>query len=168
MTVQTQPIAKKKDRSTTYLLLLASVIAVAGIAFAVGRLTAPASASAANANGRFNGAFARASGAPGGTGRGFGLTGGIEGTVQSIDGSTMTVKLTNGNTVTVDLGTGTTYQSTTSASQGQVTTGSTVLVTVDGSAQTGTGGTQPAAGASGAPGGFNRTFTAKDVILVTP
>lgn len=184
MTVQTRPV--KKDRSTQILLFLATIVAIGGIAFAIGRLTASPAAAATgnNGNGGFNGEgfggrFARGSFDPGQFGGGArlgGLGGGVEGTVESISGTTMTIKLANGNTATIDLNGSTTYHSETAATATDVKSGSKILVTID-TAAAGSQqpiGASPAPGASGAPGGFggfgggNRTITAKDIILVTP
>lgn len=173
MTVATRPA--RRDRGTTILLLIAALIAIGGIAFALGRLTAPAAAAAntnANGLGRFRGAFPSL--APGQTfnpgqfggaaNRGLGgLGGGIEGTVDSINGSTLTIKLANGTTETVDLSGSTTYHSETAAASADVKAGSTVRVQIDTAALA---SESPNPSASGALGG--RTLTAKDVLLVTP
>ncbi len=58
---------KQKRNPLDAVLMIAAVVALAGIAFATGRLTAPASATTAAANGAANGA-AGASGAQGGPG----------------------------------------------------------------------------------------------------
>lgn len=160
--------ATKPDRATMALLLIAAFVAVGGIGFALGHLTAPAASSAANPSfGRgFGGA--RPSLAPGqsfapGDGAGLGVvgvSGGVSGTVQSIDGSTMTVQLANGTTVTVDLTGSTTYHSETPASAGDVKVGSSVVVQIDTSALA---SQTPAPNASGA-----RTLTAKDVLVTKP
>jgi hypothetical protein len=91
--------------------------------------------------------------------------------VQSIDGSTLTLKLENGSTVTIDLSGTTAYHNETAATSSDVTAGSTVIVTID----TGTLiGQQPNPSASGSPAAPNasgnptRTLTAKDVIVTAP
>jgi hypothetical protein len=162
----------KPDRATTALLLIAAFVAVGGIGFALGHLTAPGAAAAANPTfGRLGGRNF-ASLAPGqtfapgdfGTGRGVGsVSGGVTGTVQSIDGSTMTVQLANGTTVTIDLTGSTTYHSETSASAGDVKVGSSVVVQIDTSALA---SETPVPGASGTLGG--RTLSAKDVLVTNP
>ncbi len=178
MTLETQVRPVKRDRSTQVLLLIASLVAVGGIAFAVGRLSAPAAAAANNANGLGRGAFGRnfPSLAPGQTfnpadfaGRGGaggglgGFRGGVEGTVVSIDGSTMTVKLANGTTTTVNLSGSTTYHNETAATAGDVKAGSQVIVQINTAALA---GETPAPGASGPLGG--RQLTASDVLVVAP
>jgi hypothetical protein len=72
-------------------------------------------------------------GTEGGFGRG-GLFGApsIQGTVQSTDGKTLTVKLANGQVVTVALDGSTIYNQQTSGSQSDVTSGKTVIVRVSG------------------------------------
>ncbi len=164
---------QSRDRSTQVLLVLGALVAVAGLAFAGGRFSAPAAAAANPTNARGAGAFAGRSFTPGQFGRNGGtggLSGGVEGTVESVNGTTLTIQLANGNTATVDLSSTTTYHGETAATATDVKAGSKILVTIDTSAiQPGTG-TQPSAAASGAPGGGfgNRTFTAKDVIIVAP
>jgi hypothetical protein len=175
----------KQDKTTLALLFVAALVAVGGIGFAVGHLTAPAAASSSNGGSRggngANGGFARPSLAPGqtfnpgqfgGNGRNVtgGLTGGITGTVESIDGSTLTLKLANGSTITIDLSGTTTYHNETAGTASDVTAGSTVIVQIE----TGSSADQPNPGASGAPGAPNasgnpgRTLTAKDVIVTAP
>ena len=96
------------------LLFVAALIAVGGIGFALGHVTAPSAAAGgggANATGR--GGFGRAfpsfapgsSFAPGDLGGGGrtiagGLSGGVSGTVQSITPTSMTVQMSNGTVVT--------------------------------------------------------------------
>ncbi|HEY1167812.1 MAG TPA: hypothetical protein VGE81_02360 [Candidatus Limnocylindrales bacterium] len=175
MTVSTPPArpakSGKQDRTTVVLLFVAALIAVGGIGFALGHLTAPSATAAANASGRFGG-FARASLAPGQTfnastlaGRAGvgGVTGGISGTVQSINGSTMTIQEANGTSVTVDLSGNTTYHGETPASPSAVQVGTSVTVQID---TTALASETPNPSASGALGG--RTLTAKDVLITQP
>lgn len=155
----------RRDRGTQLLLLVAVLVAVAGLAFAGGRLTAPAPASAANrtfGNGASGGFGAGAGGTgAGGTGAGAGIgrgfAAGIQGTVVSVNGSTMDVKLTSGTTVTVNLDPSTTYHTQVAADAGAVKTGGQVIVQI-----------QLTAGATPAPSGAPRTLTATSVTVVTP
>jgi len=151
----------RSSMGTTILFALAAVIAVGGVAFAVGRLTAPTSSSASRAGGFSRGAFAPTGsfrpGAAGGLGTG---DVSLEGTVQSITGSTLTLRTSSGQTVTIDLGSGTTYHNAAAASPGAVTPGSQVQVRLAVSGA----GASPVPGASGAA----RTVTASDVTLVAP
>jgi hypothetical protein len=127
------------------LLALAAIVAVGGIAFAVGRTTAPVAAAAQRGNGAFgNGAFPRgsfdpnASGAPGAGFQG-GFRGGgfnLSGTVQSITSQTLTITTANGQTLEFTLGADTTYSTKVPATAADVKTGSKVEVQL----QPGTGG----------------------------
>ena len=138
------PASGGSSRGTTLLFALAGIIAVGGVAFAVGRLTAPPAAAATGRFGTGTAGFrsqfgANASFAPG-EARGFlggGLAGAagaadvsLRGTVQSINGNTLTLKTASGSTVTVDLSGSTTYHKQAAASSTDVTTGSQVLVQV--------------------------------------
>jgi hypothetical protein len=127
-------------------LVVAAAVAIGGIAFAIGRTTAPASATTGNGP-AFGGAFPGgsfvpgASGAPGfgrggfGGGLGGGLT--VQGTVESVDGDTLAVKTANGQTITVTTGASTTYHTQTDASASDVQPGKTVQVQLDGGGFTG-------------------------------
>ncbi len=159
------------------LLFIAALVAVGGIFFAIGHLTAGSPAAAANTNGRGNGGFARASLAPGqtfdpgqfggGLGRNNGGVGGfgsgVTGTVQSITGTTMTIKLANGTTTTIDLSGTTTYHNETAGSSSDVKVGGTITVQIDTSALA---SQAPNPSTSGGLGG--RTLTAKDILITTP
>jgi hypothetical protein len=122
-------------------LVVAAAVAIGGVAFAIGRGTAPASASTGNGP-VFEGAFPGGSFVPGASGApglirggpGGGLGGGlrVEGTVESVDGDTMTIKTANGQTITVSTDTSTTYHTQTDASASDVTAGKTVQVQLDG------------------------------------
>jgi hypothetical protein len=151
-------------RGTTVLFAVAAAIAIAGVAFAGGRLTAPAAAASTGrqfANGQFqdgNRAF------PGNGGAAFreGIGGfGISGTVEAIGADGVTIKLASGQTVTVPIDTKTTYHSTVGAAASDVTVGSTVRVTAE---RAGFPVASGAPAASGAPGGL--TFgTATDITI---
>ena len=171
--------AKKGDRTFRILLAVAALVAVGGVTFAIGRVTAPAAAATtrgafgAGGFGAGTGAGAAGAGALGGRG-GFGGGVLITGTVDSISGSTMTLKETNGSTVTVNLAGTTTYHSQAAATAADVTTGKQVQVEVqvaggfggaDNPAASPGAAASPAAGAAGVP---TRTITARDITLVTP
>ena len=155
------------------LLGLALVVAVGGVAFAAGRATAPVAAATTARNGfggqGGNGGTFAGPGASGAPGRGFGPGGvtaaggfSIQGTVEAMDATSLTIKLASGQTVTIGLDGTTTYHKQAPASAADVTTGSTVLVQLDGR---GFGGRPQASGApeaSGAPAaglGAARTVT---------
>jgi hypothetical protein len=169
------PARKKSSGGGRWLnvvLGVAFAVAIAGVAFAVGRTTAPASAATGAGRGTFGGgafpggSFApRASGQPGFGGRGgaFGAGGAgltVTGTVVSVDGDTMTIKTTSGQTIQVSTGPSTTYNTQSPASASDVAAGKTVQVQLD---ITGGGGFgRP--NASGAPTG--PAGTASNVTVV--
>ncbi len=166
------PAAKPKKSSSgmwlNLLLVVAAAVAIGGVAFALGRSTAPVAAAAgAGRTGFGNGQLGagrsfdpNASFAPGqGGGLGFGRGGGnvgITGTVDSVTADSITVKTANGQTVTFTLSGATTYHQATTATAGDVTTGATVTVRVGGFG----GGAAGQPGASGAP-----ALTATDVTV---
>jgi hypothetical protein len=145
--------AARKRGPLDYILAIALVVAVGGVAFAVGRTTAPAQASVPNGGGFVpTGSFNPGAGGPGGGfGGGFGGALTIEGTVKSVDGSTLVIQTANGPEVTVNLDAGTTYHEATSADANAVAAGDEVTVRAAGGGQLGPG-------ASGTP-----SFTATDV-----
>jgi hypothetical protein len=131
--------AKRGSNLLNALLGLALAFAVGGVAFAVGRMTAPQTAAFPN-GGPGGGNFPGGPGAsfgPGGGGNfpGGGLFGGggltLEGTVESVSGDTLTILTADGQTVEVSLPPETTYHTQGSASSADVTSGSTVRVRVD-------------------------------------
>ncbi len=140
-------IAAAKPRArvtlTSILLAAAAVVAVAGIAFAVGRVTAPSASANQPGFGRaFNGAnggtgggaFPGAGNGGGGGGLFGGTSGGIElrGTVTAVNGDTLTIQLANGRTIQVQTSGSTTYHTQASGSASDVTNGKSVVVQVDG------------------------------------
>ncbi len=115
------------------LLAVALVVAVGGVAFAFGRLSAPAAASANGANGRIGGFGPRASGGPfpsGGFNRGAGgfadVT--VRGTVESVTPTTLAVRLASGTTVELSLDGSTTYHRQASAAATDIQPGGSVIV----------------------------------------
>ena len=188
-TVSTPPppvivAAKKGDRAFRILLAVGLLVAVGGVTFAVGRVTAPA---AATTRGGFpNGGFPNRGTGVGGTGmgaaglgRGAGFGGVlVTGTVDSVSGSTMILKEANGSTVTVNLAGTTKYHAQAAATAADVTAGKQVQVQVEiagGLGGQGFPGASPAVDASpaagsgqGGTGAATRTVTATDVTLVTP
>ena len=144
------------------LLALAFAVALGGVAFAVGRSTAPVAA----AIGRGNGGAGFAPGGsfvPGANGQGRGgfLGGGgltVSGTVESFASGKLTVKLASGETATFTLDTSTTYHSATPASATDVAVGDKVDVGL-------TGG-RAAFGGGGATSSAAPELTARDVTVV--
>jgi hypothetical protein len=165
------PVARARGgRLLNAILGLAVVVAIAGVAFAAGRFTAPAPASAGNfPNGGpgqvFNGGNGNrgnggngGQGGPGGFLAGGGFT--LEGTVESISGTTLTLKTASGQTIQVALDGSTTYHAQTDATASDVTTGSKVQVRLTG--RGGFGGANGGPAASRAP----TNLTATDVTVV--
>ncbi len=140
--VITQP--KKSGGWVNLLLGVAAVIAIGGVAFAIGRSTAPASAATVgtfpgggngpvfNVGGSFdpNGGPVTGNGRPGGLFGAGGPT--IDGKVASISGDTMTITLPSGDTMTVKLDGDTTYHQSTDATASDVAVGDDVAVRVGG------------------------------------
>jgi hypothetical protein len=164
---------KKGGNLTNVLLVVAAVIAIGGVAFAVGRATAPTAAASGfrGGNGQFpggpglapNGSFAPGQGGFGGLGGDRALT--ISGTVKSIDGTTMTITTADGNETKVDIS-GSTYHSQAAATAADVKAGSSVAVEVTGFG--GFRGRPDASGApdaSAAPGAGTGTIKATDVTI---
>jgi hypothetical protein len=132
------------------------VLAIAGVAFAVGRTTAPTTPAAAFERGfapggvitRPNGSFD-----PGaGPNRGFAFGGGlsIDGTISAIDADSVTLRLADGQEMTFGLDGSTTYHEATDASAADVAVGDDVSISVDrgDGPVDATGGEQPQLSAS--------------------
>lgn len=152
-----------------WLLGAALVLAIGGVAFAVGRTTAPVANAVTFPGGALpNGGFGvgpnasldpSASFAPGGgqVGRpGFLGAGGlaIEGAVTAIDATSLTLTLDSGETMTFDLDGATTYHEAASAAADAVAVGDDVSVRVSG------GGVQAGNGGAGAA-----SLTATDITV---
>jgi hypothetical protein len=130
-------------------LALALAVAIGGIGFAAGRMTAPVSAAGANGGNGFRfggggqgGYFPGGPGAFGGNG-GNGANGGaggrgafggggasIQGTVDAVSADILTLKLANGQTIQIALDGTTTYHAQTTAASSDVKTGGTVIVRI--------------------------------------
>jgi len=142
VTVAAVPGPARKSSSSgrllNFVLVIAAAVAIGGVAFAIGRGTA--AASGPTGNGRvFGGAFPGGSFVPGASGaprfgRGGGFGGGltVQGTVESVDGDTLTIKTANGDTIKVTTGAATTYHTQTDATAADVQAGKTVQVQIDG------------------------------------
>jgi hypothetical protein len=169
---------KKGGRITNVLLVVAALIAVGGVTFAVGRATAPAASGLTGRGsgitngagvpgqgglvpgGSFDPAAFPAAGGPGGFGD---RTMTITGTVKSVDGTTLTITTESGTETTVDIS-GSTYHSQAAATAADVTAGTSVSVSVTGlGGFRGGPGSSAAPDASGAPG--PGTITATDVTI---
>jgi hypothetical protein len=157
-----KPPARESGRATSILLGVAVLVAVGGLAFAGGRITAPASASGFQGEragfpaGSFDPNQADGFG-QGGLGGNRALT--ISGTVKSLDGSTLVLTVADGTEMTIDVS-GSTYHAESAATASDVTAGASVSVTVNG-----VGGLR-GPNATAAPNGDGATpITASDVIL---
>ena len=176
---QSVPVAPVKakaggSRLLNYALAGALVLAIGGVAFAVGRFTAPATAGAGSfPNGNGGQFFRNGQGGQGGAnggqdGRGGLFAGGLtlEGTVQSVTATTLTLQTASGQTIQIALDGSTTYHAQTDATASDVTTGGKVLVRLNGRGGFGGANGGPTASsaptASGAPTGP----TAGDVTVV--
>ena len=156
-------------RGTSLLLLLAGAVAVGGLAFAGGRLTAPA---AATTTGR-QGTGQLPGGQLPGNGQGFAGRGdafggiSLSGTVSAVSADAITLELASGTSITIPLDAATAYHAATAATAGDVTVGSQVRVTP------GSRTANPAASrdpnASPGPGAGGISFgAATDVTVVEP
>jgi hypothetical protein len=138
------PLVKPKSssRAVNAVLALAVLVAVGGIAFAIGRTTAPAAAAnprGALAGGFPGGSFAPngsftpdASGFPGGfPGGGLGRAAALTGTVESLTPDLLTITTDTGQTIQIGLDTDTDYHAESDATSADVVVGSTVQVAVD-------------------------------------
>jgi hypothetical protein len=160
--------SRKQSRTGTIALAAAALVAVAGLAFAGGRLTAPAAA-ATGGNGFRGGNFPFASFDPNGGFPGGGNLGGglrsvtLRGQVTSASASSITIQLDTGSTVTLPIDSQTTYHKSMAGSSSDVAVGSTVVV------EPGTTNSQPGASFNPAasPGSLN-FGPAVDVTVVQP
>ncbi len=141
---------RARSGGTLNLLLIgAAIVAIGGVAFAIGRSTAPANA--LTQVGAFpDGAVGigpRGSFAPGGGPGGFALGGSIalDGTVKSIDADSLTLTLADGREMTFKLDGATTYREATDAAAADIAVGDHVSVKTagDGRVQAGGSGQAP-------------------------
>ena len=153
----------KRASSTSILLVVAALVATAGIGFAIGHTTGGSTTggtTAGNANGFPVGVDASGRpnfGAGGPNAAGLGSTT-ISGTVVSSTADSLTIKTADGQQVTVALGASTAYHSQASATNTDVAVGASVVVSTSNSA-TATGTTTGAASSAGTAGAGTRTAT---------
>lgn len=181
----TVPVRRRGGPGFVSIVLgIAVLFAVGGVAFAAGRLTAPAPASAAAAGnggfgaGRGNGnGFGAGGNGNGGNPFGAGGAGGgalgaagltIDGTVSAVATDHLTLTLPGGQTIDVPIDGSTTFHHQTGASKADVATGAAVEITLSGRGAR--GARNPAASGSPAPsasGGFagRGLGTATDVTI---
>lgn len=150
---------RKTPRTGVIALALAGVLVVGGGGFALGRVTAPSPTFAGfrgggNGGNGPNGAdgFPGFGGGANGPGGGGFRGGGLEGTVESISGDTMTLKTSNGSTITVTLSRTTAYAKQVGGQASDITQGTTVRIGLNLTA--------------GAPAGGS--VSATSVTLITP
>ena len=170
------PVIVEKKRSSVLGLLLglAFIVAVGGVAFAVGRVTAPASAATTGGGGNgFGGNAPGASGAPG-FGGGANAIGNasltLSGTVEAVSSTSISVKTDAGATTEVPIDGSTTYHGQTSASASSISVGDTVRVQISGFGGAGAGQPRPSGGGApspGASGGLGQFGPAKDITVVS-
>ncbi len=118
-------------------LAIAIAMAIGGIGFAAGRMTAPSTlpVSAAgsgptfgNGTGPGGGGFGGFGGDDGGFRRELGSGASVQGTVQSVSNGVLTLKLASGGTIQIALNGTTTYHSQAAATSSDVQAGGTVIV----------------------------------------
>jgi len=139
-TVATSPSdrpGRGRNTVTSILLAVAAVVALGGVAFAVGRVTAPGATANATINSRLFGGAGQGHVFPGTNGLpnggpldpdGGGLQ--LQGTITGIDGDTLTVQLANGNSIEVTTSSSTAYHRQIAGTAADVGSGSTVIVQV--------------------------------------
>jgi hypothetical protein len=167
--------SKRRRDPLTLVMFAAAFVAVGGVGFATGRVTAPAAAVTTGSRFGNGGNFPTGSFAPGGNGGGLaggrgGFGGGVSvrGTVTEVAADHITIKLANGTTLSIPIDSTTTYHSQAAATAGDVKSGVTVQVEV-GAANGAGGGRVTDPNASAAPGGngFGRSLgTASDITIV--
>lgn len=173
-----RPEPKRRGGPSAFALVfsLAALLCVGGVAFAAGRLSAPAAVASNGTgfqgagNGRFPNASPGASFQPGGGGFGGGFGAGgvsVEGTVTAVaaDG-TITLKIANGGTLEVKTDGQTTYHNESGGSASDVATGKTVRVQLSRSALGGGG----FGGGAGGPAASGQPVAqaATDILVVAP
>jgi hypothetical protein len=127
---------RRSGGALNLLLVGAAMLAIGGVAFAIGRSTAPVSAFPGVGRitegpiVRSEGSFAPGAGGPRGLITNGGLT--IEGMVSSVDGDSITLTLENGEEMTFALDGETTYHEATDATATDVAVGDDVSVKIDG------------------------------------
>ncbi len=183
-TPSAKPARKSGSSSILNIALgVAVLVATAGVAFAVGRSTAPVAATSQTAGitpgGRFftntgpgasldpNGGFGARPGANGNGGRfGFGGAPTIQGTVDSMTADSVTIKTADGNTITIGLDSTTTYHQQADATASDVEAGKTVILKLSGGFRPGNGNGNGNANGNANGNGSVSLGTASDVTVV--
>lgn len=159
------PASRSGSRWLNVVLVLAAGLAIAGVAFAIGRATVPSALDQLRADGFPGGGsgqvFVGGGDFPGGQANGQGqsgvggripflATGGglaLEGTVERIDGDSLTLRTADGEAIEVTLDGDTTYHTASAGSADSVTAGSKVVVRMQPGIGRGQAGGTPALGA---------------------
>jgi hypothetical protein len=139
---------RRTSRVLDIALALAAVLAIGGVAFAAGRMTAPAGAGPAFARGLGpdgtvvtpGGSFDPNGPNPGGLALNGGLA--IDGTVTAVDADSITLQLADGREMTFKLDDATTYHEAADASSSDVAVGDDVSVKVTGGRLVSGGGSE--------------------------
>jgi len=164
-------VAPKPKGGSSLLLVMAALVAVAGLAFAGGRISAPAAG--LPGRGSFAG-FPTASGAPGAAA--FGAAAGertVKGTISALSATSLTLTTATGSE-TISLAPTTTYHAQAAAVAADAAVGSKVIVSVNTPAFTGgavpgagagTGAGTGTAGADNGAGTTPRAISATDVLI---
>ena len=167
--VQPPPAGARRRSWVDILLVVGAVVALAGIGFAVGRLTAPTTTGFGQGRGQFNGQFGGNPGnGPLGGNAGNGQFGGnagsgqfgggraffgggslaLTGKVTELAADHLTLEVANGSTVTIPVDSSTAYYQQTGSTSSDVHPGDAVIVEV-----TRDGAPAASPGAGGGPGG---------------
>jgi hypothetical protein len=158
----------RSSRILNLALAFAVAVAIGGVAFALGRGTAPVAGTDLSAGGPTfgNGPFPNASGAPSGGGFGGGGAAGlsIEGTVTAVDADSVMIETAAGQTIELSIDAATEYHQQEAADASDVTAGSTVIIRTDGLAGRGQGGP----GSSAPPSSATRLGATAIEITIVP
>jgi hypothetical protein len=174
------PAPRPRRDPLPIVLALAALVAVGGVSFAGGRMTAPQAAAVTGlpqgagvpGGGRNPGGAGNGQGnALGNLGRALGSGVAIKGTVTAVAADRITLRLDSGQTVDIPIDAGTTYHRQASATGTDLTVGTPVLVQLGASATGGAGQGGPnasnAPNPSALPGGIGRFIgTARDITIV--
>lgn len=156
------PVRRRGGPAVISIVLgIAVLFAIGGVAFAAGRLTAPAAASTAAGSGGFGAGRGGGNGGGnpgngGGNGFGFGNGGGalgatgltIQGTVTAVAADHLTLQLPGGQTVDIPIDSATTFHRQSGAARTDVTAGASVEIALSGRFGRGAG---PNGGANASP-----------------
>ncbi|HTC86195.1 MAG TPA: hypothetical protein VK656_05800 [Candidatus Acidoferrum sp.] len=168
------PKAGRRRDPLSIVLVIAAFVALGGVGFAFGRVTAPTAVATGGGRGfgggngtfefpagGFGGNGGGTIGGGGGFGRGLGGAVAIRGTVTAITDTQVTIQLASGGTVNIPISSSTTYHNQASGSASDVKTGATILVQLGAAT-----GPNASPGASPGTGGGRSLGTAQDITIV--